>query len=158
MTATTNLYDERTVQQDTARTDQSAHNSAHHINTDRKPSKLKPATGVHPGAIATAIAAYCVFIIAAWIAFGRDYNSLDLTVVMLITGVMLGLLSGGALMSRNMTPDRETNRTFREFVKGPVDTETGEITGRDALLQIAAMPILLAIGGSLIAFIFFIGA
>ena len=54
--------------------------------------------------------------------------------------------------------DRETERAFGEFVSGVVDTATGEISGRNALAQIAAMPILLAIGGSLIAIIFFVGA
>ena len=38
------------------------------------------------------------------------------------------------------------------------DTASGEISGLDALVQIAAMPILLAIGGSLTAVIFFVGA
>lgn len=40
-------------------------------------------------------------------------------------------------------------RAFGEFVNGQVDTATGEISGRGAIVQIAAMPILLAIGGSL---------
>jgi hypothetical protein len=98
------------------------------------------------------------FIIAAWIAFSRGYAALDLTVVILISVVLLGLFAGCALMSRNMTRDRETERTFGEFIHGEVDTATGEISGRDALVQIAAMPILLAIGGSLTAVIFFVGA
>jgi hypothetical protein len=46
------------------------------------------------------------------------------------------------LLSRNVTPDRETERSFGEFVNDEVDTATGEISGRDALVQIAAMPIL----------------
>ena len=128
------------------------------IDDDREPSVLRPATGVHPGAIAASLAAYGFFIIAALIAFGRGYAALDLTVVILISVVLLGLLAGCALKSRNVTPDRETKRTFGEFVNGVVDTATGEISGRDALAQIAAMPILLAIGGSLIAVLFFVGA
>jgi hypothetical protein len=86
----------------------------------------------------------------------RRYAALDLAVVILISVVLLGLLVGGATMSRNMTPDRETERSFGEFVNGPVDTATGEISGRDALVQIAAMPILLAIGGSIMAAVYFI--
>ena len=42
---------------------------------------LRPATGVRPGAIVALLAAYCFFIIAAWIVFGRGYAALDLTVV-----------------------------------------------------------------------------
>jgi hypothetical protein len=131
--------------------------SASDLDADPYRSQLKPVTGVHPAAIATSLAAYGVFIIAAWIAFGRGYAALDLTVVVVITVVLLGLLAGGAAMSRNMTPDRKTERSFGEFVNGPVDTATGEITGRDAFLQIAAMPIVLAIGGSAMAAIYFIG-
>jgi hypothetical protein len=148
MTAKT-PYDQQTTHPDQSTTN---------VDDDREPSELKPATGVHPGAIAASLAAYCFFLIAAWIAFGQGYAALDLTVVILISVVLLGLLAGCALMSRNVTPDRETERTFGEFVNGQVDTATGEISGRDALVRIAAMPILLAIGGSLIAVIFFVGA
>ena len=103
----------------------------------------KPATNVHSGAVAAALTAYAWFIVVAWIAFGRGYAALDLVVVVLISVVLLGLLTGGAMMSRNMTPDRETTRSFAQFVNGSVDIETGRVNGRDALVQIAVMPILL---------------
>jgi hypothetical protein len=38
-----------------------------------------------------------------------------------------------------------------KFVNGSVDIETGRVNGRDALVQIAVMPILLALGGTVIA-------
>jgi hypothetical protein len=116
----------------------------------------KPATNVHSGAVAAALAAYAWFIMIAWIAFGRGYAALDLVVVVLISVVLLGLLAGGAMMSRNMTPDRETTRTFAQFVNGRVDIETGRVSGRDALVQIVVMPILLAIGGTVIAAVWII--
>ena len=116
----------------------------------------KPATTVHSGAVAAALAAYAWFIMIAWIAFGRGYAALDLVVVVLISVVLLGLLAGGAMMSRNMTPDRETTRTFAQFVNGRVDIETGRVSGRDALVQIVVMPILLAIGGTVIAAVWII--
>ena len=93
MTATT-LHDEQTTHPD---------QSTINVDDEREPSKLRPATGVHPGAITASLAAYCFFIIAAWIVFGRGYAALDLTVVILISVVMLGLLAGCALMSRNVT-------------------------------------------------------
>jgi hypothetical protein len=49
-----------------------------------------------------------------------------------------------------MTPERSTTRSFRAFVRGPVDTATGRITGREALLQVAALPVILSIGGTII--------
>jgi hypothetical protein len=116
----------------------------------------KPATNVHSGAVAAALAAFAWFITVAWIAFGRGYAALDLVVVVIVSVVLLGLLAGGAMMSRNMTPDRETTRTFGEFLNGNVDIETGWVSGRAALVQIVLMPILLAGGGTVIAGIWFI--
>jgi hypothetical protein len=121
------------------------------VDPDRTP---KPATNVHSGAVAAALAEYAWFIAVAWIAFGRGYAALDLVVV--VSVVLLGLLAGGAMMSRNMTPDRKTTRTFGEFVNGNVDIETGRVSGRAALVQIVLMPILLAGGGTVIAGIWFI--
>ena len=126
------------------------------LHADPDEGQLKPATNVHSAAIATALAAYGVFMVVAWIVFGRGYAALDLTVVVVISAVLFGLLVGGAMMSRNMTPDRAATRTFTEFVTGNVDTATGPISGRAALVQIAAMPILLAVGGTLIAAIWLI--
>ena len=115
------------------------------------PDTLKPATNVHSSTVATALAAYVLFITAAWIVFGRGYAALDLAVVVVISVVLFGLFAGAAIMSRDMTPDRATTRTFGEFVTGKVDIESGEISGRAAPVQIAAMPILLAVGGCIIA-------
>jgi hypothetical protein len=39
-------------------------------------------------------------------------------------------------------------RSFREFLNGEVHIETGRITGRTALWQIATIPVSLAIGGA----------
>jgi hypothetical protein len=39
-------------------------------------------------------------------------------------------------------------RSFREFLNGEVHIETGRITGRTALWQIATIPVTLAIGGA----------
>jgi hypothetical protein len=125
--------------------------SASELGAGPSHATLKPATGVHSGAVAAALAAYGWFIVAAWIAFARGYAALDLTVVVLISVALLGLLVGGAAMSRNMTPDRQTTRTFVEFINGDVDTETGRLSGRTAFVQIAVMPILLAVGGTVIA-------
>jgi hypothetical protein len=41
-------------------------------------------------------------------------------------------------------------RTFREFLNGEVDVETGRISGRVAFRQMAAIPIVVAIGSALI--------
>lgn len=42
------------------------------------------------------------------------------------------------------------SRTFREFLNGEVDVETGRISGRIAFRQIATIPVVVAIGSTLI--------
>lgn len=61
-----------------------------------------------------------------------------------------GLLVGGSVMGRNMTPERKQDRSVREFLDGEVEIATGRITGREAMMQIAMMPVALAIGGTAI--------
>ena len=51
--------------------------------------------------------------------------------------------------SRNIEPHRWSIRSFREFIDGDVDIATGRIAGRAALLQIVALPLILALGGAL---------
>ena len=72
-------------------------------------------------------------------------------------------LEGGGWEALDWSPDGKKLLVMEEVSANEsylwlVDTATGEISGREALVQIAAMPILLAIGGSLIAVIFFVGA
>jgi hypothetical protein len=44
--------------------------------------------------------------------------------------------------------DGAHRQTFREFLNGEVHIETGWITGRTALWQVAIMPVIIAIGGA----------
>jgi hypothetical protein len=116
----------------------------------KAPSNTLPATSVHPGAIAIALAAAGYFVIACWVTFGGGEASLVQAVVTLTLAVMFMLLAGGGALSRHVEPDRKPTRGFGEFFNGDVDIETGRITGRAALLQIAAMPVILALGSTLI--------
>ena len=114
-------------------------------------SSLKDTTGIHPVAVAIPIAAFAWFVIAAWIGFAGDREAaVSIVMVGFVNAMLFGLLAGGGWYSRNMTPEQATNRTFAAFVRGRVDIATGQITGREALLQIAALPIFLAIGGTII--------
>jgi hypothetical protein len=56
----------------------------------------------------------------------------------------------GAVVARNVEPGGTLTRNFREFINGEVDVETGRISGRVALRQIATIPVVVAIGGTLI--------
>ena len=115
----------------------------------QKSKPLLPDTSLHPATFAIPLASTVVFLAACWVAFGAD-PYMELAMVTLILVMFLGLLAGGALMGRDMTPERRHDRSFRAFLRGNVDTYTGLIAGREALLQIAAMPLALAIGGVLI--------
>jgi hypothetical protein len=112
-----------------------------------------PATDIHPVAVAIPVAAAAWFVVAAWCAFGGGETSLVLAVITLFCVIFFGLFVGGAAMGRDMTPERAHNRSFREFLDGDVDIATGRVTGREALCQIASMPVGLAIGFTIIAMI-----
>jgi hypothetical protein len=111
---------------------------------------ILPATSVHPGAVAIALGAAAYFVIAHWVTFAGGEASLVLAVVTLIFAAMFGLRAGGGALPHNVAPERKPKRSFSEFRNGDVDIEARRITGRAALAQIAAMPIILALGGTLI--------
>lgn len=114
---------------------------------------LLPATSIHPAAIGIALAGYAWLIVLAWAAFAGGPSSLLLVIVTTISVMFFGLLVGGGAYSRNMTPERETERSFAEFLAGDVDIATGRVSGKDALLQILALPIAAAVGGTIIVLI-----
>ncbi len=111
---------------------------------------LLPATRVHPIAIAIPLLAYAWLGVAAWLAFAGGETSLILAVIFVLSVMYFGLLVGGAVMGRNMTPERKQDRTVREFLDGEVEIATGRVTGREAMMQIVLMPVALAIGGTAI--------
>jgi hypothetical protein len=119
------------------------------IASDAVPNSL-PATCVHPGAIIIALVAAGYLVIAFWVAFAGGETSLVLAIVTVILVMMFGLIAFGAL-ARKVQPDGKSTRSFTEFIRGDVDIETGCITGHEALLQITAMPIILAICGTMIS-------
>jgi hypothetical protein len=111
------------------------------------------ATNIHPVAVAIPVATAAWFVVVAWCAFGGGETSLVLAVITSFCLVFFGVFVGGAALGRDMTPERAHHRSFREFLDGDVDIATGRITGREALSQIAAMPVSLAIGFTIIAMI-----
>ncbi|WP_395666312.1 hypothetical protein [Methylocella sp.] len=114
---------------------------------------LLPDTSVHPVAVAIPVATAAWFVAVAWCAFGGGEASLVLAVITFFCVIFFGLFVGGAALGRDMTPERAHGRTFRKFLDGNVDIATGRITGREALWQIAAMPIALGVGFTVIALI-----
>lgn len=114
---------------------------------------LLPATEIHPVAVAIPLAAAAWFFGVAWCAFGGGETSPVLAVVTFFCLIFFGLFVGGAALGRDMTPGRAHHRSFQAFLDGEVEIATGRITGGETLWQMAAMPVALAIGFTVIALI-----
>ena len=99
---------------------------------------------VHPGAIGLAMGGFTLFIVASWAGWSFGYTSLLLVVVTGLAAMYFGLMLG---LGRNAAEFRGdvSRRSFRAFVGGYVQVLTGRVGGRDALAQIAFMPILLGV-------------
>jgi hypothetical protein len=120
----------------------------------RMPARLpvrKESTAVHPVAVLIPLAACASFFTAAWIGFAADREAaVSVFMAGFVNLMLMGLLVGGGWYCRDVTSDGSIGRTFRAFFRGAVDTATDKITGREALIQIAAMPVILSIGGMII--------
>lgn len=105
-------------------------------------------TSLHPITILFPVAAAMWLVLISWAAFGGGGATLDLAVVTTFGVIYCSLM---LILSRNAHPDMLRSirsRSFRTFVNGPVDIQTGRIDGREALVQVAAVPVALAIGGT----------
>jgi len=76
--------------------------------------------------------------------------SLIAAVATLTVMMLLGLITACGAFAHKVEPNGTRTRTFREFLNGEVDVETGRISGRVAFRQIAAIPVAVAIGSTLI--------
>ena len=106
---------------------------------------------VHPIAFETAIAAAFWFIAVTWLAFAHGVETdYLLAIVTLFFVIFFALFLFTATYSRGdpRWPTRQAR--FREFLDGTVSTATGEERGRDVLIEIAALPVVLAFGATLI--------
>ena len=107
--------------------------------------------GVHPIAIETAIAAALWFIAVTWLAFAHGIETdYLLLIVTLFFVIFITLFLFTATYSRGdpLWPTEWTS--FREFLNGTVSTATGDERGRDVLIEIALLPVVLAFGTTLI--------
>ena len=98
--------------------------------------------GIHPGAGALALAGFALFLVASWVGWGFGYTTLLIGVIYLLSAMYFGML---LLFSRTAAASRGdvSKRSFQDFLNGRVEIFEGRISGREALIQIAFMPILL---------------
>ena len=107
--------------------------------------------GVHPLTAMIAIGAAIWFLAITWLSFawGGETHFL-LAIVVLFFAFFLGLFLLTASYSAKdpRWPVRETS--FREFLGSEIGIGSGTMRGRDVLIEIATMPIALALAGTLI--------
>jgi hypothetical protein len=108
-------------------------------------------TGVHPAAAKVAIGATIWFLLVTWLAFAWSRETdFVLVVVILFFAFFLGLFLLTASLSAKDArwPVRDTN--FREFLGSDIRIGNGTLPGREVFIQIALLPVALALAATLI--------
>jgi hypothetical protein len=107
--------------------------------------------GVHPLVIKIALGAAVWFIVTSWLAFawGPEIDYL-LVIVTLFFAIFFTLFLLTASFSVHDTRWPVRRMSFREFLKSNVRIGRGTMSGRDVLIEIALIPVALAIGATLI--------
>jgi hypothetical protein len=111
----------------------------------RRPAEGLGESGVHPRAVVAVLCLYAVLLLAFWAFFATPETALTLLVITVLGVVYFGLLGGGLLLADSPSPG-ERRRDFADFLQGRVAIATGWIRGRDALVQMTALPLALLAG------------
>jgi hypothetical protein len=119
------------------------------IVAGRPVANIPPTNDMHPIAIAMPLLAPAALIAAFGLTLAGEL-SLIAAVATLTVMMLLGLITACGAFAHKVEPNGTRTRTFREFLNGEVDVETGRISGRVAFRQIAAIPVAVAIGSTLI--------
>ena len=111
------------------------------------PQQTPAETGVHPIAIKIAVGAAVWFVAISWLAFawGPEIDYL-LVIVTLFFAIFftLFLLTASFSVHDSRWPVRRTS--FRQFLKSNVRIGSGTMSGREVLIEIALIPVVLALG------------
>jgi hypothetical protein len=108
-------------------------------------------TGVHPAVAKVAIGATVWFLLVTWLAFAHGAETdFVLVVVILFFAFFLGLFLLTASFSAKDArwPVRDTN--FHEFLGSDIRIGSGTLPGHEVLIQIALLPVALALAATLI--------
>jgi hypothetical protein len=108
-------------------------------------------TGVHPMVAKVAIGATIWFLLVTWLAFAHGAETdFVLVVVILFFAFFLGLflLTASFSAKDERWPVRDAN--FREFLGSDIRIGSGTLPGREVLIQIALLPVALALAATLI--------
>jgi hypothetical protein len=111
-------------------------------------ANIPPTNDMHPIAIAMPLLVPAAMIAAFWLTVAGI--ELSPAVTTLAVMMLLGLISACGAFAHRVGSNGTRTRTFREFLDGEVDVETGRISGRVAFRQVATIPVVVAIGTTLI--------
>jgi len=129
---------------------------AHSLHHEAKENVLTiPFSEIHKGVYIVTLLAWAWLVGAFWIGFGSTLDSAFMVTVS--TGYVLMFFGIPFLMMRiakKVSSAHPELQTFNDFLSAHVDTSTGPITGREALIHIALVPVCLAIGTSGLAYAF----
>jgi hypothetical protein len=112
-------------------------------------ANIPPANDMHPIAIAMPLIAPAALIAAIWLTVAGSELFLISAVAALTVAMLLGLTMACGAFAHKGEPNGTRTRTFGEFLNGEVDVETGRISGRVAFRQIATIPVVVAVGSTL---------
>ena len=128
--------------------------------TDIKTRPDVPVVGVHWGVIAIALAAAIWFVLAMVFLYasgdaGADYLLWIVAGFALVFfGLTLGLARWAADDAR--WTQRADPRSLSDFVEDNVAIATGVIAAREAMVQLLTLPVVLAVGATLIGIVFLV--
>jgi hypothetical protein len=127
--------------------------SKHSAESPNLPRKIRGAqeTSIHPIVGEIAIAAAVWFIAMVWLAFARGGEvDLNLAIVTLFFVIFFSVFLLTASYTWKDSRWRLPATSFHDFLAARVGTATGEMRGRDALIEIAIVPVSLALAATLI--------
>jgi hypothetical protein len=115
--------------------------------------KVAPGSELHPTVYASLLAGIGIFVMASWLAFGLDGET---DYLLMIVGFVFAAFA--ALPMLISSAGRRTTRadsvrkpvTIDQFVNGRIETGSGLLSGGQAWLQIAIIPLSLALAAILI--------
>jgi len=116
------------------------------IVAGRPVANIPPTNDMHPIAIAMPLIAPAAMIATFWLTLAGG----ELSLIPAVTTLTVVMIAACGAFAHKVEPNGTRTRTFREFLDGEVEVETGRISGRVAFRQVATIPVVVAIGSTLI--------
>jgi hypothetical protein len=123
--------------------------------TPPQPASREPGqTSVHPFVVEFAIGAALWFVAIVWLAFAKGVETdFTLVVVTLFFAFFFGLFLLTASYGRHDPRWEQPHTNFRTFLVSKVGTATGNMNGRDVMIEITMLPLALALAATLIGIV-----